>query len=182
MWSTSSSSTSAAFDTLGEITVLADRRLRLTPCWACSPTGVRPMGPRNPPHPPRCCRSLTAAVLPFALLVSAVHLFLRGHNLPGGGFIAGLVLALGLLLRALAERRASPSLRPPAAAPQAARPWLGLGLLVAASTGLGSLAFGSPFLTSTYDYPWCHWWAAVPLASASPSTWACWWWWSPPPG
>jgi multicomponent K+:H+ antiporter subunit A len=150
-------------DTFGEITVLAIAALTVHGLLA----GFVPHGPRPPAAPAALPLQVVVRWLwPFVVLL-AVHLFLRGHNLPGGGFIAGLVLALGLLLRALAERRASPSLRPPAAAPQAARPWLGLGLLVAASTGLGSLAFGSPFLTSTYDYPWWPLVGAVPLASAS---------------
>ena len=41
-------------------------------------------------------------LLPFAALV-AVFMFLRGHNLPGGGFIAGLVLAIGLILQYVAN-------------------------------------------------------------------------------
>jgi multicomponent K+:H+ antiporter subunit A len=44
-------------------------------------------------------------VLPFAVLIS-VYLYLRGHNLPGGGFIAGLVLAIGLLLQHMAHGQA----------------------------------------------------------------------------
>ena len=39
------------------------------------------------------------------MLVS-VYLFLRGHNLPGGGFIAGLVLAIALLLQFVANGQA----------------------------------------------------------------------------
>ena len=33
-------------------------------------------------------------LLPLALVVS-VYILLRGHNLPGGGFIAGLVTGVG---------------------------------------------------------------------------------------
>jgi multicomponent K+:H+ antiporter subunit A len=41
-------------------------------------------------------------LLPLALLVS-VFIFLRGHNLPGGGFIAGLVTAIALIMQYLAN-------------------------------------------------------------------------------
>ena len=41
-------------------------------------------------------------LLPFVVLV-AFFLLLRGHNEPGGGFIAGLVLAIGLILQYIAN-------------------------------------------------------------------------------
>jgi multicomponent K+:H+ antiporter subunit A len=47
------------------------------------------------------------------------------------------------------------------------RGWMGWGLLIAAATGAASWAFGAPFLTSTYDYPWLPGIGGVPLASAS---------------
>ena len=47
-------------------------------------------------------RVTSRAVLPFALLV-AVYLFLRGHNQPGGGFVAGLVTAVALIVQYLAS-------------------------------------------------------------------------------
>jgi multicomponent K+:H+ antiporter subunit A len=101
-------------------------------------------------------------VLPFALLVS-IYLYLRGHNLPGGGFIAGLVLALGLMLQFVANGLAWVDAR--------ARfdygAWVGLGLLIAAGTGIGARFFGAPLLTSTYDYPWLPGIGGVPLASAA---------------
>lgn len=43
-----------------------------------------------------------ASVLLFILNVFAVYLLLRGHNLPGGGFIGGLASAMALLLYGLA--------------------------------------------------------------------------------
>src|SRR5690606_6186220 len=41
-------------------------------------------------------------LLPVSLVV-AVHLFVRGHNAPGGGFAAGLVVAIALLMQYIAS-------------------------------------------------------------------------------
>ncbi|HEX5794913.1 MAG TPA: hydrogen gas-evolving membrane-bound hydrogenase subunit E [Geminicoccaceae bacterium] len=81
-------------------------------------------------------------LLPFALLVS-VFLFLRGEAHPGGGFVAGLVAAMAILLQYMAhgvdwtERRIQLKYRPIVAA----------GVLVAVLTGVASMAAGAPFLT-----------------------------------
>jgi multisubunit Na+/H+ antiporter MnhB subunit len=42
-------------------------------------------------------------VLTPVLLVLAVFLFMRGHNLPGGGFVAGLAAAAAFQLQILAR-------------------------------------------------------------------------------
>jgi multicomponent K+:H+ antiporter subunit A len=69
---------------------------------------------------------------------------LRGHNAPGGGFVAGLAVTVAFLMQYLVAGtqwvEARVGLNP-------AR-WIGLGLLVAALTGLGALPLGYPFLTS----------------------------------
>lgn len=44
----------------------------------------------------------TAGLMLVVLNIVAVYLLLRGHNLPGGGFIGGLVSALSVLLYGLA--------------------------------------------------------------------------------
>jgi multicomponent K+:H+ antiporter subunit A len=87
----------------------------------------------------------------------------RGHNEPGGGFIAGLVLAIGLILQYVANGQHWTEER----LPRDFSPWVGSGLLIAGLTGLASGLFGSPFLTSTYDYPQLPFLGPVPLASAS---------------
>lgn len=82
-------------------------------------------------------------LLPVAFVV-AFHLLMRGHNEPGGGFVAGLVVAVAFIMQYLvlgthwveARARLLP-LR-----------WIGTGLLLAAITGLGALAVGHPFLTT----------------------------------
>lgn len=79
-----------------------------------------------------------------AILVLVAYLLLRGHNLPGGGFAAGLTLAIAVILQYMAggTRWAESRL--------AIRPmrWIGSGLLLAAATGAGAFLFAHPFLTS----------------------------------
>jgi multicomponent K+:H+ antiporter subunit A len=79
-----------------------------------------------------------------AIGVMAVYLLLRGHNLPGGGFVAGITLAVGMILQYMAggTRWAEDRL-----AIQPAR-WIAAGLLLAIATGAGAWLFGYSFLTS----------------------------------
>ena len=86
---------------------------------------------------------LVRLMLPFATLV-AVYLFMRGHNEPGGGFVAGLVFAVALLLQYIVSGTSWVE----AHMPLYPRRWIGVGLLIALATGLGSLVWGYPFLTS----------------------------------
>ncbi|HET9450588.1 MAG TPA: hydrogen gas-evolving membrane-bound hydrogenase subunit E, partial [Aggregicoccus sp.] len=76
--------------------------------------------------------------------VLAVYFFLRGHNAPGGGFVAGLVMSLGLLLQYIVSGtewvEAHVRVRP--------RELIALGLLLVLATGAGSLVVGHPLLTS----------------------------------
>lgn len=89
----------------------------------------------------------TAARLLMPLLqLFAVFLLLRGHNQPGGGFVAGLVISSSLVLYAIAfgvaaARRAllvGPSML------------LGIGLLVALASGLPGVAGGRPFMSAVW--------------------------------
>jgi multicomponent K+:H+ antiporter subunit A len=82
-------------------------------------------------------------LLPIAFVV-AVHLLLRGHNEPGGGFVAGLVVAIAFIAQYLVSGTLWVEAR---AKPRPVR-WIGVGLLLAALAGLGSVAFGYPFLTT----------------------------------
>ncbi len=105
---------------------------------------------------------VTRLVFP-AMLVVAVFLLLRGHDLPGGGFSAGMVVAIAIILQYMiggtdwTEDRLA-WIRP--------RLWMGVGLLVAAGTALASIAFGRPFLTTYFAYAELPLFGKLPTASA----------------
>ncbi|MFZ5541578.1 MAG: hydrogen gas-evolving membrane-bound hydrogenase subunit E, partial [Pseudomonadota bacterium] len=155
------------FDTLGEITVLGIAGLVIYALLRgfVPSAGALSHAPAGGPEAARHPLMLALAarlLLPLAVLV-AVYLFLRGHNLPGGGFIAGLVLAIALILQFVAngQRWVEQRMR------VNFRTWISAGLLIAGLTGVASAFFGSPFLTSTYDYPALPLIGRVPLASAA---------------
>lgn len=80
------------------------------------------------------------------LLLFSVFLLLRGHNLPGGGFIGGLVAAAAMALYAIAydSDAAAGLLR------ISPRRLLGVGLATSATAGLLAGAFGRDFLTGLW--------------------------------
>jgi len=82
-------------------------------------------------------------VFPLIALFSA-HLLLRGHNLPGGGFVAGLTLSIAFILVYVGEGARWTEDR------LAIRPlrWISWGVLIATATGAGSWLFARAFLTS----------------------------------
>ncbi|MHB1298038.1 MAG: monovalent cation/H+ antiporter subunit A [Gemmatimonadaceae bacterium] len=154
-----------AFDTFGEITVLAAvaltvfallRRFRPPEESIEKPRQQRVLGrdvvtdlvkPRTAKDAARGYLMVPAVLARLLLPVSfvvAAHLLLRGHNEPGGGFVAGLVVAVAFLTQYLvagtrwveARVRISPTR------------WIAFGLLLAAVTGLGAVALGYPFLTT----------------------------------
>ncbi len=134
------------FDTLGEITVLAIaglaifkllNRLRLFMPHSDGEGRVW-----SPDRYPAVLTSISMTLLPLALLVSA-FIFLRGHNQPGGGFIA---VALILLYMARGVAWAQERLDFPF------QPVAVIGVAIATLTGLGSWLFGHPFLTSAFGY------------------------------
>jgi multicomponent K+:H+ antiporter subunit A len=96
------------------------------------------------------------------IIVLAAYLFLRGHDLPGGGFAAGVALSIGFLLQYLAggTRWVEDRLR---ILPVR---WIGAGLLLSALTGIGSWLFGFPFLTSYFQYLELPLVGKVPAATA----------------
>ncbi len=139
------------FDTLGEITVLGIAALAVFAFTRDLHLKERVVE-TNPAHwvaepYPIMLRTVARLVLPIALLVSA-YIFLRGHNLPGGGFIAGLITAVALILQYMAGGLVWAQAR----MLTAFRPLIGAGVLIATATGLGSWLFGYPFLTSAHGH------------------------------
>jgi len=140
------------FDTLGEITVLAVvavavysllRRFRPARESIQAPPPQRTQSARTAIDDLLIPTVLMRALFP-PIVVFALFLLFRGHNLPGGGFAAGIALAIAFILQYMAsgtlwvEERVE--LKPVR--------WMGLGLAVAAATGAGAWLFGHPFLTS----------------------------------
>ena len=92
----------------------------------------------------------TRYLLPLLLLFS-IFLLLRGHYEPGGGFVGGLVAAAAFALNAIAfgvpRTREVLRLDP--------RILIGVGLLVAAISGLFAWLQGNPFFTAVWlKQPW----------------------------
>lgn len=138
------------FDTFGEITVLGIAAIGAL----CMMDGMRTHGTvitqgltyRFNPSP-LMLRITASWVLPIALVVS-LYIFLRGHNLPGGGFIAGLVTAMALIIQyiALGQDHAEQILK--AKSGRLYEIWIGAGLAIAGLTGMLSWLWCRPFLTS----------------------------------
>ncbi len=153
------------FDTFGEITVLGVvaltvyallRRFRPAPESMALPLQQRLQadGGSSDLLNPRLAKDtavgylmvpavLVRLLLPLAALVS-VYLFMRGHNAPGGGFVAGLVMSVALLLQFIVSGAAwvEEHLR------IFPRRWIAVGLLLALATGGGAVVLGYPFLTT----------------------------------
>jgi multicomponent K+:H+ antiporter subunit A len=85
--------------------------------------------------------------LPIALVVG-LFIFLRGHSEPGGGFIAGLVVAIALVMQYMASGFAWAHMRQRIDY----HAMIAIGVLTAAATGIGAWFNGLPFLTSAYGY------------------------------
>jgi multicomponent K+:H+ antiporter subunit A len=92
----------------------------------------------------------------------AVYLFMRGHDLPGGGFVAGLVMSVAFILQYMAGGTRWVEARLVILPVR----WIGLGLLLALGTGAGAWLFGYPFLTSYFAYVQVPLLGKLPLASA----------------
>ena len=153
------------YDTLGEVIVLAIAALGIAAMMA-RPLSVRRLADwqgrpwASDPHP-LMLSVLSSLLLPLALLV-AVFLFMRGHNLPGGGFVAGLVTGIALVLLYIANGIGWASARMHLAFPRL----IGAGVLIAGLTGIAGWLFGQPFLTSAHGHPQLPFIGELPLASA----------------
>ncbi len=96
------------------------------------------------------------------IIVFALYLLMRGHDLPGGGFAAGVVMSIAFILQYMAAGTRWVELRLRILPIR----WIGIGLLTAALTGAASWAFGYPFLTSYFRYVDLPLLGKIPLASA----------------
>lgn len=139
------------FDTLGEICVLAIAALGIYKLLINLPLLMPSRDSEGRPWAkeryPILLASISQSLLPLALLVS-FYIFLRGHNLPGGGFIAGLVTAVAFILQYIAHgsnwiaQRLTINYRK----------IISVGVAIAAFTGVGSWLFGKPFMKTWFDY------------------------------
>lgn len=139
------------FDTFGEITVLGIAALGLLPLF----TAFKRLKSKKPSvfsqwiddQSPLMLAIATRALLPMALLVS-IFIFLAGHNAPGGGFIAGLITSVALVMQYMAggAKWVEPRLV------SDYHPTIGIGLVIAGLTGIGSWFLGYPFLTSAFSH------------------------------
>lgn len=144
-----------AFDTFGEIIVLGVAALGIFALLETVGNGAsgrrlalwKPDLVRSPEHHPMMLVVATRVALPLAVMV-ALYIFLRGHNQPGGGFIAGLVVAIAILMQYMASGFTFADQRMRADH----HSMIGAGVLIAGLTGLGAMAFGAPFLTTAFDY------------------------------
>ena len=145
-----------AFDTFGEITVLAIVALTVFALLRRFRPAVESA---EKPSPQRHATESTLynyLYVPqiimqwlFApIIMLAAYLFFRGHDLPGGGFAAGVTLAIGLLLQYLAADvrwiEARLTVLPVR--------WMAVGLAVASATGAGAWIFGYPLLSAHARY------------------------------
>ena len=143
------------YDTYGEIIVLGIAGLTIFALMESLLNGPAGRKLRAAPVPPDRSRDRhplmmvvgTRAMLPIAVMVG-VYIFLRGHNQPGGGFVAGLVISIALLMQYMASGFAWTQSRKRIEY----HSLIGWGALVAGLTGAGALLFGRPFLTSFYEY------------------------------
>ncbi len=170
-----------AFDTLGEITVLAIvaltvfallRRFRPATESVGAPTQQRFQNAIDERLPERSAGHTLASYMMIpgliiqlmfpVILLFGLHLFLRGHDLPGGGFSAGVTVAVALILLYMARGVRWVEARVKVVPTR----WIGLGLLIAVTTGLGSLAFGYPFMTAYFQYLDLPLFGRIPMATA----------------
>jgi multicomponent K+:H+ antiporter subunit A len=144
------------YDTFGEITVLGIAALVIYALIEAilkgGPANDRllawePSSRRAGDRHPMMFVVVTRLILPVALMVG-VFILLRGHNLPGGGFIAGLIFAIALLMQYMASGFGWTAER----IRIDYHALIASGVLIAAATGIGAWFNGLPFLTSAFGY------------------------------
>ncbi|MBZ4690734.1 MAG: dehydrogenase (quinone) [Cereibacter sp.] len=144
------------YDTFGEIVVLGiaalvifaltEAILRAGPANDRLLTWVQDQRDAGDRHPLMLVVA-TRMVLPVAIMVG-VYIFLRGHNEPGGGFIAGLVVAIALVMQYMASGFAWTEARQRVDY----HALIAAGVLIAGAAGVGAWFTGTAFLTSDFGY------------------------------
>ncbi|MGE0665986.1 MAG: monovalent cation/H+ antiporter subunit A [Sphingomonadales bacterium] len=143
------------FDTFGEIIVLGIAGLAIVALLSSVSSGLAarrlahwvPTQARSRDYHPLMMVVATRIMLPLALLVG-IYVFLRGHNEPGGGFIAGLIVSIALIMQYMASGISWAQQR----MKTDFHNLVGWGVLIAGLTGIGAWMAGRPFLTSAYGY------------------------------
>ncbi len=157
------------FDTFGEITVLGIAGIGAL----CMMDGMRAHGTTitqglsyrfNPS--PLMFRMTASWVLPIALVVS-LYILMRGHNYSGGGFIAGLITSMALVIQYIALGQDKTEQLLNVKSGRLYEVWIGLGLLIAGLTGIASWLWARPFLTSAHIYVKTDIFGKFHLASAA---------------
>ena len=170
-----------AFDTFGEITVLGIvaltiyallRRFRPAIESIPVPEQQRSQDIYDDAHPNRRRGDTVKSVMAVPALMTAIlfpvigavaaFLLLRGHDLPGGGFVAGVTMAVAFIVQYIAHGTIWVETRLRILPIR----WMGIGLLLAFSVGAAAWLFDRPFLTSSFSYVQIPLIGSVPLASA----------------
>ena len=142
------------FDTFGELIVLGIAAIGAL----CLMDGMRAHGTTmtqgltyrfNPS--PLMLRITASWILPLALVVST-YIFMRGHNYPGGGFIAGLITAMALIIQYIVLGQEQAERMIGARSGRLYEIWIGSGLTIAGLTGIAAWFWSRPFLTSAHIY------------------------------
>lgn len=156
-----------AFDTFGEITVLGivaltvyallrrfrpppetlqlpkARRIKISDTRLLDPFGEPDAKALLPDGVMKIPSVLVRLLLPLAAMVS-VYFLIRGHNLPGGGFVGGLIMATAIIIQYMVGGviwvESRQKLHP--------QYWMGIGLLAAGTAAVLVWWFSKPFLSS----------------------------------
>ncbi len=169
------------FDTLGEITVLAIvgvtifsllRRFRPAKESVGSPAQQKRQNAYDEAQEDRSPGDTLADYLLMpriimewmfpVIILFGIFLLLRGHDLPGGGFAAGITFSIAIIIQYMASGTRSVESRLSVLPLR----WIGFGLLTALATGAGAMLFARPFLTSWFSYLDLPFIGKVPAASA----------------
>jgi len=144
-----------AFDTFGEIIVLGIAALIIYALLEPALRGAsgrrlaawKPETRRSPERHPMMLVVGTRILLPMTVAAS-FYLFARGHNMPGGGFISGLIFAIGILMQYMASGYDWAAQR----RPLNLHGIVAWGVIIATATGLGAIVLGLPLFTTGFDY------------------------------